>query len=183
MIVLTGKSGAGKDTIKKELVKHYGYENIVTYTSRPKRRGEKNGVTYHFISDQEFKDKIEEGFFAEYKSYNVANGDTWYYGCSVRDIEHYEDEKAVIILTPQGVRDVISNVGITPKVIYLYANLETIKHRLNERGDDKEEIDRRISHDNEDFKGWEDEAFKIVYNNLGYDVKKVAEKINQLCEG
>ncbi len=182
MIILTGKSGSGKDTIKKELIKNYGYENIVTYTSRPKRRGEKDGVTYNFISEEEFKEKIEEGFFAEYKTYSVANGDVWYYGCSVRDIEHYEDENAIIILTPQGVRDVVKNVGINPTVIYLYANRNTIIERLNNRGDDKEEIERRMKYDDSDFKNWENEVTKIVYNNSNYDIKEVAYKVKQLSE-
>lgn len=182
MIVLTGKSGSGKDTIKKELVKNYGYKNIVTYTSRPKRRGEKDGVDYHFISEEEFKEKIEEGFFAEYKEYPVQNGDVWYYGCSIKDIKDNINNKSIIILTPQGVQDIIDNIGIKLKVFYLYSNRNTILKRLTNRGDEEEEIVRRMDKDNKDFAKWEMKVFKTIYNHDGYDIKNVAKKIIDYCE-
>lgn len=177
MIILTGKSGSGKDLIRKCLVDKYKYIPILTYASRPKRHGEKDGVTYHFISEEEFKEKIEEGFFAEYKEYKVANGDTWYYGSSATELERYENEKAIIILTPDGVRDVKKNLDINATIIYLYANQNTLVERLNNRGDDKNEAERRRKHDDIDFKGWENEVDKIVYNNLGYDVDDILKKI------
>ena len=50
MICLIGKTASGKDTIAKELVNKYGYKRIVTYTTRPIRDGEKEGVNYYYIS-------------------------------------------------------------------------------------------------------------------------------------
>ena len=50
MLILIGKTASGKDTILNQLVKKHGYKKIVTYTSRPMRKGEKQDVTYHFIS-------------------------------------------------------------------------------------------------------------------------------------
>ena len=68
----------------KKLVEK-GYSRIVRYTTRPIRKGEKQGVTYHFITKEEFNQKIEEGFFAEYQSYNTEFG-IWYYGTSFEDL-------------------------------------------------------------------------------------------------
>ena len=61
IIVLAGKSASGKNFVAKKLEEH-GYETIVTYTTRSKRKGEKQDITYHFISDEEFNQKIDEGF-------------------------------------------------------------------------------------------------------------------------
>ena len=54
MIVLLGKTASGKDTILNELVKKYNYRKMITYTTRPMRKGEIQDKTYHFISDEEF---------------------------------------------------------------------------------------------------------------------------------
>ena len=59
LVILSGVSGAGKDTVKKELMNKM--EDVITlpsYTSREPRDGEQEGVEYHFISKDEFKDRI-----------------------------------------------------------------------------------------------------------------------------
>ena len=158
-----------------------GFTGITTYTSRPMRKGEKQDITYHFISEDEFKQKINEGFFAEYKTYNTEFG-KWYYGTSLEDLEK-ADDKSVIILTPDGYRDIkrkLPNKDIT--AIYIYANIATIETRLIERGDDEKEARRRIDHDNEDFKGIENEVDRIVYNNNGTDINDVVNKILEAFE-
>ena len=174
IIVLAGKSASGKNFVARKLEEH-GYKTIVTYTTRPKRKGEKQDITYHFISDEEFKQKIDEGFFAEWKSY-ITNEGVWYYGSSLEDIEN-ADNKSVIILTPQGYRDIKDKLDCKVVSIYLYANNATIKKRLIARGDDPKETERRILHDNEDFKGIENEVDRIVYNNESDTIDSVVQKI------
>ena len=174
IIVLAGKSASGKNFVARKLEEH-GYKTIVTYTTRPKRKGEKQDITYHFISDEEFKQKIDEGFFAEWKSY-ITNEGVWYYGSSLEDIEN-ADNKSVIILTPQGYRDIKDKVDCKVVSIYLYANNATIKKRLIARGDNPKEAERRILHDNEDFKGIENEVDRIVYNNESDTIDGVVQKI------
>ena len=174
IVVLAGKSASGKNFVAKKLEEH-GYKTIVTYTTRPKRKGEKQDITYHFISDEEFKQKINEGFFAEWKSY-ITNEGVWYYGSALEDIEN-ADNKSVIILTPQGYRDIKDKLDCKVVSIYLYANNATIKKRLIARGDDPKETERRILHDNEDFKGIENEVDRIVYNNESDTIDSVVQKI------
>ena len=175
MLILIGKTASGKDTILNQLVKKHGYKKIVTYTSRPMRKGEKQDVTYHFTSSEEFQKMIEQGLFAEYKTYNSEFG-VWYYGTALDDLEK-ADDKSIIILTPDGYKDVINKLSKKPISIYLYANNSTIKKRLKKRGDDPKEAERRVSHDNEDFKGIENEVDKIVYNNDGANIDDVVDKI------
>ena len=181
ILILIGKTASGKDKTVSELVSKHGFKKVITYTTRPMRKGEEQDITYHYISEEEFKQKIEDGFFAEWKSYDTEFG-IWYYGSALEDLEK-ADDKSVIILTPEGYRYVKSkfpNKNIT--CIYLYANNETIKKRLIKRGDNKEEAERRILHDNEDFKGFEKEANRIVYNNYDDNIDIVVNKILQVVK-
>ena len=181
ILIICGKTSSGKNAVVNELIKNHGYRQIITYATRPKRKGEKQDITYHFISDEEFKQKIDEGFFAEYKSYNTKFG-TWYYGTALEDLKN-ADDKSVIILTPAGYRDVRSelhNENIT--CIYLYANNATLKKRLVKRGDDPKEADRRLAHDAKDFKNFEYEADRVVYNNYDENLDNVVNKILDVVE-
>lgn len=176
ILIICGKTASGKDKTVDELVLKHGFKKVITYCTRPMRKGEKQDVTYHYISEEEFRQKIEDGFFAEWKSYDTEFG-TWYYGSALEDLEN-ADDKSVIILTPEGYRDVkrnLPNKNIT--AIYIYANNATIKIRLMKRKDNEKEADRRLEQDNEDFKGVENEVDKIVYNNYDTDIDDVVNKI------
>lgn len=177
MLIICGKSASGKDTIKKELIAKHGFSGIVTYTTRPQRKGEVDGVDYHFVSEEEFKMMINSGFFLEWKQYDTVQG-IWYYGSALDDYDG-ADENTVVILTPSGYFDFLNRSGNSNNhlCIYLYANLATIKKRLKSRGDNKEEIERRIVKDNEDFKDFANIAHRIVYNNDGTKVEDVIDKI------
>lgn len=179
MIVLIGKTASGKTLIREELIKK-GYSGIITYTTRPIRKCEKQDVTYHFISEDEFKQKIDNKFFAVYKAYDTVFG-KWYYGSALEDLKN-ASEKSIIILTPDEYRDVVGKLSKKPTSIYIYANNSTIKKRLKKRGDNKEEAQRRIEHDNEDFKDVENMVDKIVYNNDGTDINDVVDKILKYLE-
>ena len=172
--ILLGRTASGKDTIVSKLIKS-GCKRIVTYTSRPMRKKEKNGETYHFVTKEEFEALIQSGFFAEWRSYDTVDG-VWYYGSS---IDSYDtDEDRIIILNPDGFSK-IKNILEPEKVksIYVYSNIGTIRNRLKKRGDKKEEAERRIEHDLIDFKGLENEVDKIVYNNEDNDIDDVVQKI------
>ena len=180
MVIIMGKTSCGKDTVVNELITKHGFRKCVTYTTRPMRDGEKQDITYHFITEDDFKQKIRENFFAEYKSYDTELG-IWYYGVALEDVEN-ADDKTVIILTPDGYRDVIKKVKNKPKSIYIYANNSTIKERLINRGDDPKEAQRRLEHDNIDFKDVETEVDKIVYNNKGSNINDTVNKILKYLE-
>lgn len=182
LTIIMGKTCSGKNAVVSELKKR-GWSQIVTYTSRPKRRGEKNGREYWYISEEDFSNKIESGYFAEWKSYDV-NGKTWYYGSPVDEIVNasLDDKNNVIILTPQGVVDVlailkrhISNYQIN--IIYLYSNHNTILQRLKSRKDKNDSIERRMKADDNDFANATTLANKIVYNNTSDSISSVVNKI------
>ncbi len=144
-IVLCGKSGSGKTTVGKEL-ERLGYKKIVTYTTRPKRAGEVDGVDYHFVSEAEFQALADTGQFAETASYNASFG-FCRYGSLKSD---YGIPHSYIILNPIGLK-AVKNQGPGAFTVYLYADKETLVKRLKARGDTEVEITRRLKADDEDF--------------------------------
>lgn len=146
MILLVGKTCSGKDTVKRKLLK-MGMKSVVTYTTRPPRKNETDGVSYHFINEEEFLKKKQHGFFAETTSYRVANGETWHYGSALEDLT---DDK-VIIVNPHGLREIKKIKSLNPVAFYITASNKTISKRLTKRGDDLAEAKRRLKADSEDF--------------------------------
>lgn len=183
LLILLGKTCSGKDTIAKELAMKYGFHRITTTTSRPMRKDEIQDIDYHFVSENEFKEKIEEGYFVEYQTYETTSG-KWYYGTTYKSLENIKDnERYVIILTPNGYKELIKKVSIHHKLVYVYANNSTITNRLKKRKDKNDSIQRRIERDNEDFKGVETIVDRIVYNNDTDNLDYVIEKIIMCLEG
>lgn len=150
MLCLLGKSCAGKDTIQKELIK-MGMESVVSYTTRPPRPGEIDGVAYHFITKEDYIEKAQSNFFAETTSYDVAIGDTWCYGSTIEDLT---DEK-VAIINPHSLRQLRQISSLNLIAFYITATEEVIWNRLRERGDNLAEAERRFNADNRDFYGIE----------------------------
>ena len=79
IIVIMGKSASGKDTIFNEIKKrHEVLENIIPYTTRPKRENEENGREYHFTDENTLKNLQQEGKVIELRTYNTMHG-PWHY--------------------------------------------------------------------------------------------------------
>ena len=172
MLLLCGKSCAGKDTIQKELIK-MGMKSIVSYTTRPPREHETEGVEYHFITKEEFLKKEAEGFFAETVYYDVATGERWYYGSAVEDLS---DDK-VIIVNPHGLEQLRKIKSLNPIAFYITAGEETIWNRLRERGDNAAEARRRLNADDEDFADISKNVDFQFSNDLGLKPEVLAQMI------
>lgn len=142
-IVLVGPTASGKTTLARELERR-GYGRIITYTTRPMRQGEIDGVHYHFITIDEFKKKIGENFFAEWTSYDASFGYCMY-GSAKED--YNSENKTCIILNPEGVMTITEDAFI----VYLDIRESILKERAIKRGDSIEEIDRRIEEDKKYF--------------------------------
>ena len=122
-IILVGKSGSGKDYIRKRLVDKYGYNNVITTTTRPKREGETEGDEYEFVSENGFKWLIEQGAMIEYRTYDTVFG-RWYYGIREQKIE----ENAVVICTPDNVGKIKEWMG---GVVVLPIQMKDNQHLLD----------------------------------------------------
>ena len=169
MIVLVGESASGKSSIEKYLVDNCGYNKIVSYTTRPPRYGEIDGVDYHFISVEHFKTLSECDFFAEQAVYR-----DWYYGVAKEDCT---DDK-VAVLTPHGLRQVSKIKDINAISFYINVPRRDRLIKILQRGDDIEESYRRNLSDVGMFDGIWDEV-NYVINNAGYN-KSIAEMSREI---
>ncbi|MBO4847262.1 MAG: guanylate kinase Gmk3 [Lachnospiraceae bacterium] len=149
--IYIGKSGAGKDYFCKKRVKA-GSKPVVTYTTRPIRDKEVDGVDYHFVTKEEFLDMIKNNSLIEHRSYNTLfNGkpDIWYYGSPM--IDPSDDYSCVVDLT--GAMSYVKAYGSeNVDVVYVSVNDDIRKSRAMMRGTfSEEEWNRRLEDDNDKF--------------------------------
>lgn len=128
LIVVSGPSGAGKDTICQKLIKENS--NIwmsVSMTTRKPRPLEKDGVDYFFVSSEEFENKINDNTFLEYASYNDN-----YYGTPKDKVEEKLNEGKDLILVID-INGAINIKKIIPSALFIFImppDMETLKNRL-----------------------------------------------------
>lgn len=170
MIVLLGESGCGKTTVAKILQQKYQMKSVVSYTTRPPRDGEIDGVDYHFVSEKEFSRLKKNGSFAETAKYR-----NWYYGTVTRD---YEDN-AVAILTPHGLRQVLGH-DFPSNIVSFYLDVPRRERliRILKRGDDIEEAYRRSLSDVGQFDGvWDEVNYRICSDKSLRSPHAIADRI------
>lgn len=146
LVILSGVSGAGKDTIKKELIKTMNeVVSLPSFTSRKPRPGEEEGVQYHFISKEEFKKRIEENEFYEYDLHHEN-----YYGTS-RNLLNDKIKSGKIIVKDievNGTENLIRLLKNDTKIVTIFLRVEEkeLRNRLKNRGDNltQEEIELRV---------------------------------------
>ena len=101
IIVLLGASATGKDTVAKHISEKYNIPIAISYTTRPMRSNETQGVEYFFISDDEMHEKFKNGEVIEYTSYYIQSEDVSYtYANVVGEFE--KGDYILTILNPHG---------------------------------------------------------------------------------
>lgn len=178
MLIIVGPSASGKTELVKKLVQISNLKKIVTYTTRPMRYEEKNGIDYNFVTTDEFKEKLNNNFFFEYVSYNDN-----YYGTGINDIT---DDK-VVILEPTGLKHYIDKMRDKIKICYLECSEEKRYMRMISRKDEPSIIQKRIKNDkmyfNEDIKkyaNWIIDSEKSSVDEIALTVLKLyKEAINE----
>ena len=138
LIVISAPSGAGKDTVVKELIKRNG-DNLwvsVSATSREPREGEKEGVDYYYLSKEEFEKKIDEGFFLEYTNY-AGN----YYGTPKKYIKEKLDQgiDVILIIEIEGASNIKKLVPESIFIFIMPPSLKELVRRLKNRGTETNE--------------------------------------------
>ena len=186
MIVLVGRSGSGKTYIAKQLVDKHGFEKVVTYTTRPKRKNEINNIDYNFVNNENFDILEKMVWFYETQEYKTVDG-IYKYGTSIKSILDAPD-KSVIILSPDGVKQItkygVNNIfkDIDFRVIYLACNTFTSFMRQKDRGNIKETL-RRIHADCKDFRRFINDIkqthinYLVIKNNFNDGAETILDEI------
>lgn len=155
-LILVGKAASGKDFLKNKLVKK-GFKAGISCTTRPPRKNEVDGIDYHFMTEQEFKDILDSGEMLEHMVFN-----DWYYGLTKTEFEQAD----VMIMSKDGLDVLPSDYRKRCMVIWLDPPRSTRVERLNYRNDPNDSIVRRMNTDDEQFQDFRDYDMVVTNDNF-----------------
>lgn len=135
LVLLSGVSGAGKDTIKKELISRMeNVESLPSYTDRPPRENDVPGVTYNFVTAEEFEQMIKNGELYEYSVHHEH-----YYGTSKKLMNEKIKNGKIIVkdIEVNGVENLLKILGDEIKIVTIFLKVpkEVLAKRLEKRID------------------------------------------------
>lgn len=152
-IVLVGKAASGKDYLRRKLASR-GFVYGISYTSRPPRPNEIDGIDYHFLTREKFEELVADEYFYEHVEFNgwlygTANHQ-WHGGCDV------------FIMTPHGISKIRPEDRSSTFIAFVDIPIEVRRERLAQRNDTNDQTERRLAADERDFAGFEDFDIRIT---------------------
>lgn len=178
LLIISGPAGSGKGTVGAHLLKRDDFVYSVSATTRGPRPGERNGVNYHFISREDFTDRINSGDMLEYTEY-CGN----FYGTPKKEAEAVLESGKNLILEIEvdGAHQVKAKFPDAVLIMLLPPSFKVQEARLRGRGTEPEEkILARLERTREELKDVEDYDY-VVYNYDGQDLD-AAERIVSIVE-
>jgi guanylate kinase len=144
IFIISAPSGCGKTSLVRDISRAYDFlELTISCTTRKMRRGEIDGVDYHFINSETFKAKVKNEEFIEYEAVYDNNYGTTY--DSINDITNLGKD-ALLEIDYKGMIKIKKMIPNAISIYILPPNLEELKNRLVDRGlDTQEVIDKRVS--------------------------------------
>lgn len=175
LIVISGPSGVGKGTIVNELLKKGDYALSVSCTTRAPRIGEKEGVSYFFISREKFLSMIEEDGFLEYDDH-FGN----FYGTPKDFVEKQLQTKNVILeIEVNGAFKAKKSYPEAILIMIVPPSMDELKHRLFGRGtESKENIEGRLSRIDYELS----KTDKYDYTVVNDDLERAVGEIEQIIK-
>ena len=136
ILIITGPSGVGKNTIIDALSKKLDFNFSVSHTTRPKRVSEVNGKDYYFISNEEFQNMINNNELVEFEEYGG-----FAYGTSRKELN--QDGLVILDLEVNGATKLLNNNN---DFIGLFIDIDDkeLINRLKNRGHNSEFINKRM---------------------------------------
>lgn len=156
---IIGQSSSGKSTVER-LLEKMKFQRLISYTTRPPRLNEVDHVDYHFISEDMFINLDSQGKFQE-----VARYRDWHYGLSLSGI-NYTTEDYIAVVTVHGYEEILKAVG-KDNIIAIHIKVDErirVARQLT-RGDEVDEVIRRIHTDRKDFERVEEVSDYIIVND------------------
>ena len=180
LFCIMGKSASGKDTIYKRLIQDetLGLKTIVSYTTRPMREGEQDGVEYHFVSEEKLAELKAEGKVIECRDYDTVHGIWSYFTADDGQVDFSGDQDSVIIGTLESYAKIRIFYG-KDHVVPIYVNVEDgerLSRALNREKQQEQpkyqEMCRRFLADAKDFSEEKLRECEIekIYENIDMDV-------------
>lgn len=137
LVIISGPSGTGKDTITQRLLAiDNRFALSVSATTRQPRVGEEDGVDYYFISEEDFSNKIESGDFIEYARYGKN-----YYGTLKQDVENRikSGKTVILVIDVQGEANIKKLYPNVLSIFVMPPSYEILEKRLRGRNTDSED--------------------------------------------
>ncbi|MHC1685487.1 MAG: guanylate kinase [Clostridiaceae bacterium] len=178
---LIGRSSVGKDTIAVELEKR-GFLKAVSFTTRPKRENEVDGIDYFFVTNDKFNKMREVNKIIESRQY-YSNDILWQYGLADVSFNLKENDN-IVVVDFMGYLELKKYFGEdVVKSIYVYVDnygsllMRSLKRQPNASKEQVEEICRRFLKDNEEMNEDVEKAcdFKVNNENLEESIKEILE--------
>lgn len=176
IIVITGPSAVGKDSIVNSFISKNGGKVIVSATSRSKRDTEKEGETYYFLTKEDFEEKIKNDDFLEYTIYN-----NHYYGTPKYKIDEYVNNgiNVFLVIEVEGALNVKKLIPDSTIIFIMPPSKEELRNRIEKRNiDSKSDIERRLKI--ADFEMSQRDKFDYVFVNDKID--NVVSKLEKIVE-
>lgn len=167
LLIVCGPSGVGKTSLSRKLLdEEPRLVPSVSYTTRPPREGEEDGVDYHFVDHATFQRKRDAGAFAEWAE---VHGN--YYGTPKSAIENAwaEDNDVIFDIDYQGARQLKDAFPSAVGVLVIPPSMNELEARLRGRETDSERvIERRLEAAREELAQYE--LFDYIVENDEFDV-------------
>lgn len=179
LCVISSPSGGGKTTvIRKILERDRSLAYSISATTRPKRKEEKEGRDYYFLTEEEFKEKIKRGEFIEW-----AEVHGYLYGTLKAPIEEFLKQNKVVLLDIDVCGGLAVKRGYPESSLLIFLDppsLESLSERLRKRGtNSEEEINKRLQRVPQEMEKAELYDYRVINEDLDTTVKEVMRIINE----
>ncbi len=178
IVVLSGPSGVGKDTLIQRIVEVSEYRKFVAYTTRPPRPNEKHGMDYFFLNEKEFAELI---FKEEFLDHLIVNG--YNYGTPLKDFFRVLERGNRVILHLAATTAILLKRRVAQVTIVFVAPPSRLSliGRLRKRGMSEEQIQARMRIDPTRMQ----QAIEFYFIVVNYDDEELetAQRIVRFLDG
>lgn len=184
LLIFSGPSGAGKTTVLREVLEatNQPLRMSVSATTRPPRPGEVDGVDYHFLKDEDFQAKKNDGEFLE--CFEVFGRGYWYGTLKETVTASLEAGQWVVLeIDVQGRAKVVEQYPNAVTFFVRPESLEVLEQRLRDRGTENEEtIKRRLEVAGHEWPYGKEYTHEIINHSIPQAVSEICRHLDMIGE-